>query len=122
MALIIPTKQSFAPKAWGSSIDIFGWLGATSGSTFQGISPLGWCDASFQVEGTFAGALVSAQGCIDGVNFHTLHDPFANPISFSVASFAQIVEICPFIIPVMQGAAGGTSLNIYLCVRNPLPQ
>lgn len=70
-------------------------------------------DRSFQVEGTFgAGGAVVCEGSNDDVNFHTLHDPFANLLTFTSAGLSEITEVCDMLRPRVTGGDGTTSLTV----------
>ena len=121
MALITPTVVSQI-TSWGNNVVTFTWAGITAGSTMKAVSGPGWVDRSIQVEGTFSAAsTITAQGSNDSTNFHTLHDPFSNLISFAAAGLTQIIEVTNNFKPVLTGGDGTTSLTVTLTTRNSQP-
>lgn len=81
-----------------------------------GVDPaalLGFSDRSLQVEGTFGvGGTVVWEGSNDGVNFHTLNDPFGVALSFSAAGLKAVTEACQFVRPRVTGGDGTTALTV----------
>ena len=88
-----------------------------SGDTCNALECLALADKTVAIEGTFqtsTQATVTIQGSNDGVNFHTLHDAFGNPMSYTATVIAQIMEDTLWVKPVVTGGDSGTALNIIL--------
>lgn len=100
------------------NLQIYQWGPAASGDTFVPVGRGDLVDRSIQVEGTFgAGGQISLQGSNDGVNYHTLHDPFNNQIIITSTSIVQVTEVTAWMKPLLNGGDGSTSLTITICVR-----
>lgn len=100
---------------WDNAVPAYQWtLSQAAGTTGTALGGPGFADRSVQVEvsGT-APTSVVIQGSNDGVNWHTLHDPFSNQLSFTTfGQLAQVTEITMFIRPVYAGGDGTTSVVV----------
>jgi len=114
-----PSLSSLVPQFWGNNAAIYTWTALPASLAGPSVSGPGWTDRSVQVTGTFGvGATVTLQGSNDGTNWFTLHDPFANLLSFTAAGFAEVTEIALFMRPNVAGGDGTTSINVVLVCCN----
>lgn len=111
MAIVDFTKSSLVQLVWNNNVVIYTWAGLTTGDTGKQLSGPGFTDVSVQVEGNFGGATVTLQGSNDGNNWHTLVDPFNNPISLTSPGLVQVLPICMYMRPSVSGGVG-TSITV----------
>ena len=79
-------------------------------------SPIG--DRTAQVHGTFGvGGSVRLQGSLDGTNYFPLTDPQGNALDFVQGKIESIMELVPFIKPLVTGGDGTTSLTVTICIK-----
>lgn len=99
-----------------SNYVVYKWELAQAATGDQQVaSPTG--DRSVQVFGTFGGASVRWEGSLDGVNYSALTDPQGNELSMSANKLEAVLELAPFIRPVVSGGDVSTSLTCLLCVK-----
>jgi len=87
-------------------------------------APVRWCqyaDRSIQLSGVWNGATVVLQGSNDGTAWFTLSDPQANPISASVNTLEQVLEMTQFVRPLLTNGGAATVLAANLVVRRANP-
>ena len=115
MAVRTPVLLDSGQSVIGDPTTVYQWQGLTFSGLDTGnpLSGMGWSDRSVQLAGTAgAGLNVVIEGSNDGVNWVTLKDPFANPITFTTAGLAQVTEISRFIRPRVAGGDGTTNVNV----------
>lgn len=116
MAIVASTFDSMVPKVWGNNVVVYTWAAIPGDSSGVPVGGPGFTDRSFQVAGTFGGATVVIEGSNDGTNYFTLHDPFANALSFTAAALAEVTEMALFMRPrVIGGAAAAIDVVAVLC-------
>jgi hypothetical protein len=82
-------------------------------------------DRCVQISGTLGGATVSIQGSNDGAGWFTLHDPFAQSLSFTSLGAggcvgAAVAENPRYVRPLVTGGDGTTAVLVILFGRrNP---
>lgn len=93
------------------------WEGILSGDTCTGdlIPPLG--DRSVQVIGTFSTATIAIHGSLNGVDYSVLTDPQGNALSFTATKIEQIMELVPYLKPVITSGDGSTDVDVIICVK-----
>lgn len=106
MATVLYTFDSMIPKVWGNNVAVYSWAAIPPDSIGQPVSGPGFTDRSFQVSGAFGGATVVIEGSNDGISYFTLHDPFANALSFTADALAEVTEMALFMRPRVIGGAG----------------
>lgn len=72
---------------------------------------------TFQVSGTFGGAVVSLEGSVDGEHFHKLTDPQGNGLSKGQASIDSVEEHVAWIRPNVNGGSKDTKLSVNLLIK-----
>lgn len=116
MAIVGYTIASLIPSVWGNNVAVYTWAAIPADSSGTPVSGPGYTDRSFQVSGPFGGATVVIEGSNDGVNYFTLHDPFANALSFTAAALAEVTEMALWMRPrVIGGAASAIDVVGVLC-------
>lgn len=92
-----------------SHLVLFQWAALAAGETGDtaGFSA-GFNDRSIQVAGTFGGTTVTVEGSNDGSNWATLNDVFGDPLSFTVAGLAQVLECTRYVRVKSTGGAGAS--------------
>lgn len=112
------TVQNWSSIGDEQNIQVYQWGPASFGDSFVPVGRGDLVDRSIQVEGTFqSGSVIALQGSNDGINYHTLHDPFNNLITIGTASIVQVTEVTAWMKPVFTGGTGTESLTITICVR-----
>ena len=112
--MVAPTLSSLTDHVWDNNVAIYTWTALASASSGAAISGPGWTDRSIQFTGTFGGAQAVLEGSNDGVTYFTLHDPFANPLTFASAALAAVTEITLFIRPRIASGDGTTNITAVL--------
>lgn len=79
----------------------------SAGDVGQPVMGPGFTDRSFQMEGGVGDAVV--EGSNDGINYHTLDDPFANPLVYTATGVKQVTEITLWVRP---NISVGTGINV----------
>jgi hypothetical protein len=112
--------QSLINAVWDNNVAVYAWQGLAANQTGLPLGGPGFSDRSVQIEGTpGAGFTIVIEGSNDGVNYHTLHDPFNNVLSFtSVGVLAQVTEITLFIRPSIAGGDGTTNVTVTMVPCN----
>jgi hypothetical protein len=114
-----------------SGVELVTWGPMTAGDTCVAIDRtsgimafMAQSDRSVDVDGNFAGAIVTIQGTNqwpDTGKFKTLRDPAGNNLSFSTADLRQVLEVSAAIQPAISSGSGSTSLTVaLLLVRRPM--
>jgi hypothetical protein len=104
--------------SWGPMQN--GDIGVTP-SNFQPLF-VGFADRSIQVEGTFgAGFNMVWEGSNDGVNFHTLKDPFSVLLTWVGAALNEVTEAVVLARPRVTGGDGTTSVTVTALYRRTKP-
>jgi len=124
MSIIIPTI-AFA----NGDNDEDGWIvswamanGDTGLTLTKQATFVGFADRSVQVDGTFgAGFSLSWEGSNDGVNFHTLRDPFNNLLNITVADIYEVLQVVVFARPRVTGGDGTTAITVTALYRRTKP-
>lgn len=92
------------PPRDSNAIAVYTWSPlVNSGDVGQEVNGAGFTDRSFQIEG---GGTVVIEGSNDGVSYYTLHDPFNQLISITVAQIVQVTEITTWVRPRVVVGAG----------------
>jgi hypothetical protein len=119
MTLIPPSAVLLDP----TNIEIISWGPMTAGDTCVPTARGDLVDRSVQCEGTFTNAAtIFFQGSNDATsttngNYHTLNDPFSNPISFSASGIKQVTEVTAWMKPVLSNGDVATSITVTVAVR-----
>lgn len=117
------TQISSKDLVWDNPVPAYTWvLSQALGTTGTALGGPGFADRSVQVEvsGT-APTSVTIQGSNDGVNYHTLHDPFNNTLVFTTfGQLAQVTELTLFIQPVYAGGDGTTQVTVTIAACSHL--
>ena len=80
------------------------------------IPPIG--DRTVQVSGTFGvGGSVRLLGSLDNVDFFPLTDPQGNPLDFVQGKLESVMELVPYIRPLVTAGDGTTNLRVTLCIK-----
>jgi hypothetical protein len=75
-------------------------------------------DRSIQVSGTFGvGGSVRLEGSLDDVTYAPLTDPQGNPLDFVQGKIETIMELVPYLRPIVTAGDGATNLKVTLCVK-----
>jgi hypothetical protein len=109
--------SSLIPTFWGNNVAIYTWTDLAADSSGQPVSGPGYTDRSFQVSGSFGGATVVIEGSNDGVNYFTLRDPFAVPLSFTAPDLREVTEMALWMRPRVIGGAG-TAVDVISVMCN----
>ncbi len=110
---VTPTLVSLIPQVWGNNVAVYTWAAIANGEAGVAISGPGFTDRSVQIEGTFGtGGTVVIEGSNDSLNYHTLHDPFSNALSYTSSTLVQVTEICLWMRPRVTAGDGTTSINV----------
>lgn len=118
MAIVAYTMQVFD----GGNLTIISWPAMNSGDSGQPFCRGGLVDRSLQAEGNFGvGGTAVLEGSNDGINFHTLTDPFSNPLSLTAAGLKQATEISGFVRPRIATGDGTTSLTCTMAFHRSFP-
>lgn len=113
MTVVVPSFVDLSQKFYGNTVVVYTWTGLANGDSGTPVQGPGWADRSFQIEGTFgAGGTLVIEGSNDTVNYHTLDDPFSNPLSITSATVKQLTEVTYLIRPRVSAGDGTTSLTI----------
>lgn len=116
MAVIAFALSSLIPQVWANNVAMYTWAAIPADSSGASVSGPGFTDRSFSISGTFGGATVVIEGSNDGVNYFTLHDPFANALSFTAAALAEVTEMALYMRPrVIGGTASAVDVVGVLC-------
>jgi hypothetical protein len=95
-----------------------GDVGVSEVDAAEHVEHVEYPDRSVQVAGTFgAGGTVVIQGSNDGANWATLTDQLGNPLSFTTADIATIMEVARYIRPVVTAGDGTTSISVSILFR-----
>jgi len=108
----------------GTEVIQYGPMG--TGDTTTPFEAPNFGDKTVTLSGTFGTETVSIQGANEGdtvataANFTTLHNAKdGNPLAFTVADIAQILENPRYIKVLITGGAGGSGLRVtFMCRRD----
>lgn len=116
MAIIVPVLTSLIPTTWGNNVAIYTWASIPDDSTGESIKGPGFTDRSWQVSGAFGGATIVIEGSNDGINYFTLRDPFAVPLSYTAPDLREVTEMALWMRPrVIGGAAAAVDVIAVCC-------
>lgn len=118
MAVVPYTFVSLTNLVWGNNAIVYSWTPIGADSTGQPVGGPGFTDRSFQIEGSGTFGTVTIEGSNDGVNYHTLHDPFANLLSFIAPALAEVTEMCLWMRPRLTGGDGSTVITVTAVLCN----
>ncbi len=78
---------------------------------------------SFQVEGTFGGAVVEIVGSNDGTNFRPVSDqPGTSPLTWTAASdILQVQQVCKKMMPRLSSVGVGADIVVSMLMVRPTP-
>lgn len=80
------------------------------------IPPIG--DRTVQVSGTFGvNGSVRLLGSLDGTEYSPLTDPQGNPLDFVQGKLESVMELAPYIRPIVTAGDGTTNLKVTLCIK-----
>jgi hypothetical protein len=124
MSIIVPTI------AFANSVDdgdgwVISWAMANGDTGLTVTKPptfIGFADRSVQVDGTLgAGFNLSWEGSNDGVNFHTLRDPFNNLLNITAADIYEVLQVVVFARPRVTNGDGTTAVTVTALYRRTKP-
>lgn len=75
-------------------------------------------DRTVQVSGTFGvGGSVRILGSLDDLTYFPLTDPQGNPLDVVQGKVETIMELVPYLRPLITAGDGSTNLKVTLCVK-----
>lgn len=116
MATIAATRRTIDANFSNYVIREWAGLGLGDDGATELLPPIG--DRTVQVSGTFGvGGSVRLLGSLDGVEFAPMTDPQGNPLDFVQGKLESVMELVPYIRPLVTAGDGSTNVRVTLCIK-----